>query len=192
LGEVAIDGQRVAPFDADAVTLNPYLGTDSVEPFVAACRQYGKGAFVLVRTSNPSGAELQNLDAGGQPLYARVARLVAQWGSALVGQCGYSSVGAVVGATCREEAGRIRELLPSAYFLVPGYGAQGGAAQDVAACFRPDGLGAIVNSSRAIIHAYAGHGRAPHGGTGPWRDAIEAAVKAMNRDLRSAIPTLAS
>ena len=132
----------------DAVTVNPYLGSDSMAPFLERSRQTGKGLFVLVRTSNPSAGEIQDLDAGGIPVYLRVARLVARWGEGLRGTSGFSLVGAVVGATAPEEAARIRQALPSVHFLVPGYGAQGAKADQLRAAFLPGGAGAIGSARR--------------------------------------------
>ena len=146
------DGIAGHGFDADAVTVNPYLGHDSLAPFLAA-RERGKGAFVLVRTSNPGAVDLQNLDVGGAPLYERVAEMVRDLGGP-PGPSGFNDVGAVVGATYPEEARRLRALMPHTLFLVPGYGAQGGTAAGAAAGFRPDGLGCVVSSSREITFAY--------------------------------------
>ena len=171
---------------ADAVTVNPYLGRDSVEPFLDVCKGYGKGLFVLVRTSNPSAKDLQDIDAGTGKVFEAVARHVADWGAELLGESGYSSVGAVVGATWPEEATLLREMMPKTPFLVPGYGAQGGTAADVRPCFDDEGLGAVVNSSRGVIFA---HERDPWKGQfGPegWLDAVQAATKAMIADLHGA------
>lgn len=141
-------------FDADALTVNAYLGTDGVMPFVKKCKENDKGIFVLVKTSNPSSGELQDLVADGKHIYEHMAELVNKWGEQTVGESGYSAVGAVVGATYPEQAEKLRKLMPKTYFLVPGYGAQGGTAEDVAKSFNSDGLGAIVNSSRGIMCAY--------------------------------------
>lgn len=141
-------------FDADALTVNPYLGTDGILPFVKQCEAQDKGIFVLVKTSNPSSGELQDLTLDGCKLYERVAHLVNRWGMSTVGQSGYSGVGAVVGATYPEQLTELRSVMPKAYFLVPGYGAQGGKAEDVAKAFNKDGLGAIINASRSIMCAY--------------------------------------
>lgn len=141
-------------FDADALTVSPYLGTDGVMPFVKKCETNGKGIFVLVKTSNPSSGELQDLVSDGKKIYEKMAELVNKWGESTVGESGYSAVGAVVGATYPEQAETLRKLMPKTYFLVPGYGAQGGTAEDVAKSFNSDGLGAIVNSSRGIMCAY--------------------------------------
>jgi orotidine-5'-phosphate decarboxylase len=141
-------------FQVDAVTLNPYLGTDSIQPFLEYCGEKGKGLFILVKTSNPSSREIQDLTVGLQPVYQSVAKKVAEWGSSCKGESGYSSVGAVVGATYPQEAELLRELMPHSPFLVPGYGAQGAGAKEVRPCFDSKGFGAIVNSSRGIIFAY--------------------------------------
>ncbi len=141
-------------FNADSLTVNPYLGTDGILPFVKQCEAHDKGIFVLVKTSNPSSGELQDLNLDGSPLYERVAHLVNRWGMSTVGESGYSGVGAVVGATYPEQLSELRAVMPTVYFLVPGYGAQGGKAEDVARAFNKDGLGAIINASRSIMCAY--------------------------------------
>jgi orotidine-5'-phosphate decarboxylase len=140
-------------FACDAVTVNPYLGSDAIAPFVARVRS-GRGVFVLVKTSNPSSGEFQDLAAAGQPVWETVARRVNGWGSDFIGSSGLSSVGAVVGATYPEQAARARSLMPSAIALAPGYGAQGAGAQDAVAAARADGLGVIVNASRALMYAF--------------------------------------
>ncbi len=165
----------------DAVTLNPYLGTDSLQPFLTACRERGAGLYVLVRTSNPSSEELQ---AGGSPSLAeRVADLVERWGAPLVGECGLSSVGAVIGATHPAELARFRTRLPRTPFLIPGYGAQGGGAADVAPAFAGGSPGAaLVNSSRGLLFAYKERpGMA-------WRDATRAALDEMALALGGFLP----
>lgn len=159
LGEVELfsgDDEVIMPiFDADSVTVNPYMGWDSVKPFVVEGEKYGKGVFVLVKTSNPSSGDFQDIQiASGESLYEVMGHYVDSWGANDIGESGYSSVGAVVGATYAEQAKKLRLIMPNAIFLVPGYGAQGGTAEDVRACFNDDGLGAIVNSSRGIIFAY--------------------------------------
>ena len=148
-----LDG-KLKGLEIDAMTVNPFFGSDGVKPFLDDCRRLGKGIFVLVKTSNPGSAELQDLKvAGGRRLYEHLAEMVAGWGMDLVGESGYSSVGAVVGATHREALPRIRELLPRSIFLLPGYGAQGAAAADLAPAFDEQGQGAIVTASRSIIYA---------------------------------------
>ncbi len=154
LGRVYADGEEFKANPVDCVTVNPYLGTDGIAPFVDDCKKYDKAIFALVKTSNPSSGELQDLIAGEEHIYEKVARLVNEWGKGTEGECGYTAVGAVVGATYPEQAKILRSLMPKAYFLVPGYGAQGGSAKDVKNSFNADGLGAIVNSSRGIMCAY--------------------------------------
>ncbi len=154
IGEIDAFGIKHKIFNEDFITVNPYLGWDSIDPYMANCKNYNKGLFVLVKTSNPNSGQFQNLDVGGLTLYQKVGQLVESWGEKLMGENGYSSVGAVVGATHPDEAKILRELMPHTFFLVPGYGAQGGKAEDLAVCFDKDGLGAIVNSSRGIIAAY--------------------------------------
>ncbi len=155
LGKTLLDnGREEEMFSSDAITVNPYLGSDGIEPFVDDCNKYGKSIFVLVKTSNPSSGELQDLKVGNMTLYEKVASLVNSWGAKSMGRMGYSNVGAVVGATYPEQAAKLRRIMPNTYFLVPGYGAQGGTAKDVVPCFNRDGLGAVVNSSRGILCAY--------------------------------------
>jgi orotidine-5'-phosphate decarboxylase len=141
-------------WNADALTVNPYLGRDAIEPFLQVARQSGRGVFVLVRTSNPGAGLFQELDCSGRPLYQHVAAAVGTWNQENQGNCGLGDVGAVIGATHPDELRLLREQLPNVWFLVPGFGAQGGNACDVAGAFRPDGLGAIVNSSRGITFPF--------------------------------------
>ena len=182
LGTVRIGDETFAPFDTDAVTINAYLGSDGVKPFVEVADARGKGVFVLVRTSNPSAADLQDLKPSGEALYRHVARLVVDWGAGHIGESGYSSVGAVVGGTYPEEAAELRKLMPHALFLVPGYGAQGGTAADVAKSFSPDGLGAVVNSSRGIIFAFRGTGDETN-----WTAAVARAAEQMKNEINAAL-----
>ena len=154
LGKVDIDGEEFSPCDVDCVTVNPYLGTDGIVPFVNDCKKYDKSIFALVKTSNPSSGELQDLDNDGKRIFERVAECVNKWNEDTIGKSGYGAVGAVVGATYPEQAEILRAMMPKSYFLVPGYGAQGGSAKDVVKSFNSDGLGAIVNSSRGIMCAY--------------------------------------
>ncbi|MFA4819869.1 MAG: orotidine-5'-phosphate decarboxylase [Candidatus Aenigmatarchaeota archaeon] len=153
-----IDGSRTPMFDVDAITLSPYIGSDSVGEFVKVCGEHGKGAFVLDKTSNPSSGELQDMRFadvhGGRLLYEQMALLVDQWGGVLKGERGYSSLGAVVGATYPEQAVRCREMMENAIILVPGYGTQGGTGRDVVPNFNEDGYGAIVNNGSKLIFAY--------------------------------------
>ena len=154
LGQVNLDGQIAVPFGGDALTVNGYLGTDGISPLLTVCREQDKGIFVLVKTSNPSSGELQDKKIGRRPVYEVMGKMCETWGKELLGESGYSAVGAVVGATYPEQLSELREKLPHTFFLVPGYGAQGGGAKDVAGAFDANGLGAIVNSSRGIICAY--------------------------------------
>ncbi len=167
----------------DAITVNPFFGTDGIEPFVRTAAANGAGLFILVKTSNPRSSEIQDLPVDGKPLYLRLASMVASWGEGCRGRSGYSSVGAVVGATHPRQAAEIRSALPGAFLLVPGYGAQGATAADIAACFNPDGLGAVVNSSRGITFAWE---RWPCGGM-PWRRAVEKAVVEMKNEINRAL-----
>ncbi|MBQ7795033.1 MAG: orotidine-5'-phosphate decarboxylase [Lachnospiraceae bacterium] len=153
LGKVKVGSNVCSGFNTEFITVNPYLGTDGVKPFVDVCREEDKGIFVLVKTSNPSSGEFQDKLIDGKPLYELVAEKVVEWGDSCMDGA-YSNVGAVVGATYPEMSKILRKLMPRTYFLVPGYGAQGGTAQDLKHCFNEDGLGAIVNSSRGIIAAY--------------------------------------
>ena len=153
LGKVQVGSKTYSGFHTDFLTVNPYLGTDGVKPFVDVCNSDDKGLFVLVKTSNPSSGEFQDRLIDGRPLYELVAEKVVEWGDTCM-DGDYSNVGAVVGATYPEMSKVLRKLMPRTYFLVPGYGAQGGTAADLAHCFNEDGLGAVVNSSRGIIAAY--------------------------------------
>lgn len=178
-------GHLARPEGTDAVTVNPYLGADGIEPFIKAGAAAGRGLFVLVRTSNPSGAYVQDFaDAAGRKLYVHMAEMVAKLGDAagLVGEKGFSCVGAVVGATYPDEARVLRQLMPRQIFLVPGYGAQGATAADCAASFR-DGVGAIVNASRSVLYA---HESKQYAGM-DWKSAVAAAAKALAADIRSAL-----
>ena len=153
VGKVQVGENRYYGFDEDFVTVNPYLGTDGVKPFIEVCKEENKGIFVLVKTSNPSSGEFQDQLVDGTPLYELVGKKVAEWGEQHMGN-GYSYDGAVVGATYPEMGKVLRKIMPNTYILVPGYGAQGGKAKDLVHYFNKDGLGAIVNSSRGIIAAY--------------------------------------
>lgn len=159
LGITDIDGEQIAAFGADALTVNGYLGTDGIEPLLKVCQAQDKGIFVLVKTSNRSSGELQNLLLeGGESIYGRMACMCDEWGRDLPGKYGFTGVGAVVGATYPEQLTELRKGHPSIFFLVPGYGAQGGGAQGLVGAFNKDGLGAVVNSSRAIMCAYKKEG----------------------------------
>jgi orotidine-5'-phosphate decarboxylase len=163
----------------DALTVNPYLGSDGLRPFLAAAARGGKGLFVLVRTSNPSASELQDLKSEGRPLYLRVAELVAGWGAELLRKCGLSAVGAVVGATASREAALVRQALPRSPFLVPGFGAQGAGPEEVRPHFLPGGRGALVNASRSVIYAYEKERDCS------WQEAIGRAAARARKDLEA-------
>jgi orotidine-5'-phosphate decarboxylase len=167
------------------VTVNPYLGTDGVKPFVDVCKEENKGIFVLVKTSNPSSGEFQDKLVNGRPLYELVAEKVVEWGNECMGDT-YSNVGCVVGATYPEMGKVLRKLMPKTYILVPGYGAQGGKAADLVHYFNEDGLGAIVNSSRGIIAAYKQDKYAKFGEQG-YADASRQAVIDMINDINGAL-----
>ena len=155
LGKTKIGEKEESIFDVDFVTVNPYMGTDCVKPFIEDCKKYDKGIFILVKTSNPSSGELQDVKLeNGEEVYVKVAKLVEEWGKELRGEYGYSSIAAVVGATYPKQLKEIREIAPHTYFLIPGYGAQGGKAEDIALGFDKNGLGGIVNASRSLMCAY--------------------------------------
>ena len=159
LGTTDVAGEAIDAFGADALTVNGYLGTDGIQPLVKICQEKDKGIFVLVKTSNPSSGELQDLKlTNGASVYEQMGRMCEQWGEALPGKYGYSGVGAVVGATYPEQLKEMREKAPHTFFLVPGYGAQGGGAQDAKNAFDKNGLGAIINSSRGIMCAWKKQG----------------------------------
>ena len=178
---------HIEPWREDAVTVNPYLGTDGIAPFTEECRDGGKGLFILVRTSNPSSSELQELElADGRKLFEAVADLTVEWGRECMGSYGYSEVGAVIGATHREQGEALRIRMPHCFFLVPGYGAQGASGKDLKAFFNADGKGAIVNSSRGIIAAYQNEKYAKFGEAN-YAQASRQAVLDMIDDIRGAI-----
>ena len=185
IGKVKVGSKTYAPFDEDFVTVNPYLGSDGVNPFLDVCKEEKKGIFVLVKTSNPSSGEFQDQKIDGRPLYELVGEKVAAWGSEVVGD-EYSYVGAVVGATYPEMGKVLRKVMPKAYILVPGYGAQGGKGKDLVHFFNEDGLGAIVNSSRGIIAAYKQEQYAKFGAEN-FGDASRAAVETMVADIKGAL-----
>jgi orotidine-5'-phosphate decarboxylase len=186
LGGFEVRGTPVSAFAFDALTVNAYLGTDGVAPFLKVCDDQGKGIYILVKTSNPSSGELQDLDAGGAPLFERMAELVGKWGETRRGDRGWSSVGAVVGATFPEQGARLRGKLPHTPFLVPGYGAQGAKAEDLKPLFGEGGLGAIVNSSRGVIFAYEKEPYKSRFGPGRWQEAVAAAAGDAAEELRLA------
>ncbi len=188
LGRTKVGESETPVFDADFVTLNGYLGIDGIQPFIDDCKMYDKGAFILVKTSNPSSGQLQDLEIDGKPIYELMGGMVESWGKELVGAAGYSSIGAVVGATYPEQGKRLRELLRYVFFLVPGYGAQGGSAQGLAECFDEKGRGAIVNASRSILCAYRkesmkglGYAEAARCEAERMRDEINQALKAAGK-----------
>ena len=185
IGKVKVGSKTYAPFDEDFVTVNPYLGSDGVNPFLDVCKEEKKGIFVLVKTSNPSSGEFQDQKIDGRPLYELVGEKVAAWGSEVMGD-EYSYVGAVVGATYPEMGKVLRKVMPKAYILVPGYGAQGGKGKDLVHFFNEDGLGAIVNSSRGIIEAYKQEQYAKFGAEN-FGDASRAAVETMIADIKGAL-----
>ncbi len=178
----------VSPWGADAVTVNPYLGDDSLQPFVETAAARGAGLFVLVKTSNPGGRLFQDLVAEGRPLFEHVAELVEQFAVRRLGSCGYGLVGGVVGATYPEQLARLREVMPHAWLLVPGYGSQGAGARDVAAAFDAGGGGAVINNSRGIIFAYARRPYADRFGPARWQEAVEAATRDMIEELAAETP----
>ncbi len=185
LGKVRVGSKEYVPFDEDFATVNPYLGSDGVNPFIKVCQEEKKGIFVLVKTSNPSSGEFQDRNVKGRPLYEYVGEKVAEWGAACMGE-DYSYIGAVVGATYPEIGKAMRKIMPKAYILVPGYGAQGGQGKDLVHFFNEDGLGAIVNSSRGIIAAYKQEAYAKFGSEN-FGEASRAAVEAMKEDIRNAL-----
>ena len=185
IGKVQIGAKTYAPFDEDFVTVNPYLGSDGVNPFIDICKEEKKGLFILVKTSNPSSGEFQDRLVDGKPLYELVGEKVAQWGEACMGD-EYSYIGAVVGATYPEMGKALRKVMPKSYILVPGYGAQGGQGKDLVHFFNEDGLGAIVNSSRGIIAAYKQDQYAQYGAE-HFGQASRAAVEAMIVDIQGAL-----
>ena len=185
IGSVQVGSKTYSGFDTDFLTVNPYLGTDGVKPFVDVCNSHDRGLFVLVKTSNPSSCEFQDRLIDGRPLYEWVAEKVVEWGNASM-DGDYSNVGAVVGATYPEMSRILRNLMPHTYFLVPGYGAQGGTAEDLKHCFNKDGLGAVVNSSRGIIAAYKQE-KYKKFGTEHFAEASRQAVMDMVADINSVL-----
>ena len=185
LGKVTVGSKNYYGFDEDFVTVNPYLGSDGVNPFIKICKEEKKGIFVLVKTSNPSSGEFQDQKCGEKTIYELVGEKVAQWGDDCMGDK-YSYVGAVVGATYPEQGKILRKIMPKTFILVPGYGAQGGKGADLVHFFNEDGLGAIINSSRGIIAAYQQEQYASYGAAG-YADASRAAVLAMKEDIGQAL-----
>ena len=185
LGKIKVGSKEYTPFGEDFATVNPYLGSDGVNPFVDVCKEEKKGLFILVKTSNPSSGEFQDRIIDGRPLYEWVGEKVAEWGADCMGD-EYSYIGAVVGATYPEMGKVLREIMPKSYILVPGYGAQGGQGKDLVHFFNEDGLGAIVNSSRGIIAAYKQEAYAKFGPEN-FGDASRVAVEAMVADISGAL-----
>ena len=185
LGQVQVGANKFRGFDEDFVTVNPYLGSDGVKPFIKVAKEEKKGMFILVKTSNPSSGEFQDRLIDGRPLYEIVGEKVAEWGAEHMGDS-YSYVGAVVGATYPEMGKVLRDIMPKAYILVPGYGAQGGKGVDLVHFFNEDGLGAIINSSRGIIAAYQQEAYAKFGAEN-FADASRQAVIDMREDIASAL-----
>ncbi len=188
LGRTEVAGARIAAFDVDCMTVAPFLGRDSLEPFVSTCAQYGKGIFVLVKTSNPGSSDVQDRASDGTTVSAHLAQMVDELGAPLVGRFGYSSVGAVVGATYPNEARTLRELMPRALILVPGYGAQGGTARDAVAAFDGEGLGAVVNASRAITYAFGDRGIS----RAQLSEAVERNLATMTSEIAAALANRSS
>jgi orotidine-5'-phosphate decarboxylase len=187
LGKVAVGSKTYYGFNEDFATVNPYLGSDGINPFAKVCKEESKGIFVLVKTSNPSSGEFQDQLVDGKPLYEKVGEMVSQWGAACMPENGnYSYIGAVVGATYPEQGKILRKIMPRTFILVPGYGAQGGKGADLVHFFNEDGLGAIINSSRGIIAAYQQEKYERYGEVG-YADASRAAVLDMREDIAQAL-----
>lgn len=185
VGHVKVGKHSYAGFDEDFVTVNPYLGSDGIKPFIEVCKEEKKGIFVLVKTSNPSSGEFQDQLVDGKPLYELVGKKVAEWGEMHMGDA-YSYVGCVVGATYPEMGKVLRKIMPKTFILVPGYGAQGGKAEDLVPYFNKDGLGAIINSSRGIIAAYK-QDKYSRFGSANFADASRQAVLDMREDINIAL-----
>ncbi len=192
IGRTTIGDINHSIFDVEFVTVNPYLGTDGIKPFVDDCAKYGKGIFVLVKTSNKSSGELQDLKMeDGEELYKKVAKLVNEWGKDLVGEYGYSSISAVVGATYPKQLQELRKIMPHSYFLIPGYGAQGGKAEDIALGFDKNGLGGIINASRSLMCAYKSETWKDKYKEEQYAEATRAEAIRMRDELNSAIKNIA-
>ena len=186
LGKVTVGSNQYYGFDEDFATVNPYLGSDGIKPFVNVCKEENKGLFILAKTSNPSSGEFQDRLVDGKPLYEVVAEKIAEWGADHMGSCGYSYIGAVVGATYPEMGKALRKVMQKSYILVPGYGAQGGKGKDLVHFFNEDGLGAIINSSRGIIAAYQQEAYAKFGAEN-FAEASRQAVLDMQADIAQAL-----
>lgn len=180
IGQTDINGTKVSAFFSDSVTVNPYLGDDCLKEFVDDIKTFDKGMWVLVKTSNKSSEQIQNLEVEGETIYKKVGDLVNNWSQETIQSCGYSPIGAVVGATFPEEADLLRKIMPNSFFLVPGYGAQGATGKDIVNCFNDDGLGAIVNSSRGITFAYLKRGS-------DYKTSAREAVIEMKEDINNAL-----
>ncbi len=185
LGTVELASGAVSPsMDVDFLTVSPFLGSDSLSPFIEVCVQYNKGVFVLVKTSNPGSGEIQDVKTGhGLTISQEIAAYIAQEAKAFTGESGYSSIGAVVGATYPEEARTLRKMMPTSYLLVPGYGAQGGTALDILPCFNADGLGAIVNSSRGLLYSHMSDGERENCGRDEYLASVYRAAEAMRQEI---------
>ncbi|HSX78552.1 MAG TPA: orotidine-5'-phosphate decarboxylase, partial [Candidatus Saccharimonadia bacterium] len=184
LGPIQVFEQTVpGDFEVDALTVNAFLGSDGITPFIDQAQQHGRGLFVLVKTSNASSSEIQDMAVAGRPLYEHLGQLVEAWGAPSRGHCGYSAVGAVVGATYPQQARALRALMPHTIFLVPGYGVQGATAADVVGCFDAHGYGAIINASRSILFAF----RTPTYAALAYAAAARAATLQMIHELRQAL-----
>jgi orotidine-5'-phosphate decarboxylase len=181
-------GRHQSAWQADAITVNPYLGDDSLTPFVDIAVQRHSGVFVLVKTSNPGGRTFQDLKCEGRTIFSHVAEHVERLAAAGLGSCGYGAVGAVVGATYPQQLAELRAAMPRTWFLVPGFGSQGGTAADVAAAFDARGLGAMVNNSRGIIFAHERPEYAERFGAARWQDAVDAATRDMIEQLHATVP----
>ena len=179
---------RKSPWGADALTVSPYLGGDSIQPFVDVAVRQNAGIFVLVKTSNPGGKMLQDLVADGRAVYRHVAQFVEGLAASTVGRCGYGAVGAVAGATYPAQISELRAEMPHTWFLVPGFGSQGGTAADVAAAFDEQGRGAIINNSRGIIFAHSLRPYSERFGAARWQEAVEAATRDMIAQLQAETP----
>jgi orotidine-5'-phosphate decarboxylase len=186
LGKIKVGSTELEPFGADALTVNGYFGSDGINPLLKECEAYDKGIFVLVKTSNHSSGELQDQEINGQSIYQLMGMMCGEWGKKTQNKYGYSAVGAVVGATFPEQLKQLRRMLPSTFFLVPGYGAQGGVAKDVALAFDENGLGAIINSSRAIMYAYKKEGCAEQN----YAAAARREAERMRDEIMSYIPKI--
>ena len=188
IGMVEIGDKSHKVYESDFVTVNPYMGYDAVSPYLNNCEKYDKGLFILVKTSNPFGGQIQDIEAkDGEKIYEKVGKLVSDWGQDHIGESGFSKIGAVVGATYSEQGKRLRELMPHTFFLVPGYGAQGATAKDLVGCFNKEGVGAIVNSSRGIIAAYKKDEYKVKFDEKQFAKAARAAVIDMKKDLTIAL-----